>query len=179
MNNMKEIREIYGITQEDLAKAINVNRATISIWETGGSKASNTNLEKLSIFYGIGPESFYRVKLDETRRQMLIESGKNARQIECIEKRNKAEDFHCLFENMDFDVLLKRYTFAVKMLLASADNGTFEKLNLACQINRKLGNRLKMMCEIREEEEKAKANNKEKTLSDLMEELSQPNEENQ
>ena len=177
MNNMKEIREIYGATQEDLAKAINVNRATISMWETGSSKASNSNLEKLSIFYGIGPESFYRVKLDETRRQMLIESGNKARQIERIEKRNKVEDFHLFFENMNFDELLNQYTFAVKALLASADNGTIEKLNLAYQINRKLGNRLKMICEIREEEETAKVEKKEKTLSDLMEELIQQNNE--
>lgn len=178
MNNMKEIRETYGITQEDLAKAINVNRATISIWETSSSsKASSSNLEKLSIFYGIGPESFYRVKLDETRRKMLIESGNKARQIERNGKRNKVEDFHRLFEDMNFDELLNQYTFAVKFLLASADNGTVEKLNLAYLINRKLGNRLKIICEIREEEEKAKIEKKEKTLLDLMEELSQPSNE--
>lgn len=172
-NNMKEIREIYGATQEELARAINVNRATISTWENGGSKASSSSLERLSIFYGIGPESFYKVKLDETRRQMLIESANSARQVECDEKRNKAEDLHNIFENMNFDDLLRQYTFSVKLLLASADNGTPEKLKLASQINIKLGNRLKMICKMREDEEKEKTENNEMTLSDLMEELDQ------
>lgn len=30
MNNLRIIREIYGITQDEIAKAININRATIS-----------------------------------------------------------------------------------------------------------------------------------------------------
>ena len=60
MNNLKSIREIYGITQDEIATAINVNRATISNWENSDEKrASNANLEKLSLFYGIGPEYFY------------------------------------------------------------------------------------------------------------------------
>ena len=60
MNNLKNIREIYGITQEEIAKAINVNRATISNWENQeDKKASSASLEKLSLFYGIGPEFFY------------------------------------------------------------------------------------------------------------------------
>ena len=44
-------------SQEEIAKAINVNRATISNWENQeDKKASSASLEKLSLFYGIGPE---------------------------------------------------------------------------------------------------------------------------
>ena len=59
MNNLKKIREIYGATQEHVANAVGVNRVTIANWENGSSLASATNREKLSIFYGIGPEFFY------------------------------------------------------------------------------------------------------------------------
>ena len=38
MNNLRNIREIYGITQDEIAKAINVNRATISNWENQEKK---------------------------------------------------------------------------------------------------------------------------------------------
>ena len=55
MNNLKLIREIYGVTQDEISTAINVNRATISTWENSDDKkASNANLEKLSLYYGIG-----------------------------------------------------------------------------------------------------------------------------
>ena len=42
-NNIKKVREIYGATQEEVAKAIGVNRTTISQWENGSIKASNRN----------------------------------------------------------------------------------------------------------------------------------------
>lgn len=62
MNNLKLIREIYGATQDEIATAININRATISTWENSDDKrASNTSLEKLSLFYGIGPDFFMTV----------------------------------------------------------------------------------------------------------------------
>ncbi len=45
-NNMKKIREIYGATQEEIAKVAGVNRSTVSQWETGSMKASSSKLEK-------------------------------------------------------------------------------------------------------------------------------------
>ena len=59
MNNLKQIRELYGATQEQISSAINVNRVTVANWESGNSVASSSNQEKLSIYYGIGPEYFY------------------------------------------------------------------------------------------------------------------------
>ena len=83
MNNLKNIREIYGITQDEIAKAINVNRATISNWENQEDrKASNSSLEKLSLFYGIGPEFFYEEELNDTVRQMLVNNAKRQRSEE-------------------------------------------------------------------------------------------------
>lgn len=57
MNNMKLIREIYGATQNDIAKIIGVSRVTLSKWENDTeNKVPYTVLEKLSLFFGIGPE---------------------------------------------------------------------------------------------------------------------------
>ena len=53
INNIKKIREIYGITQEQIAEAINVNRVTVANWESNASRASSGNLEKLSIFLAL------------------------------------------------------------------------------------------------------------------------------
>ena len=108
MNNLKNIREIYGITQDEIAKAINVNRATISNWENQeDKKASNSSLEKLSLFYGIGPEFFYEEELNDTVREMLIQNAKRQKQIE-KDKIRSAELAKCgLFVlricNLDID----------------------------------------------------------------------------
>ena len=44
-------------------------------------KASSSKLEKLSIFYGIGPECFYELPdIDDIRKNMLIESAKKEKE---------------------------------------------------------------------------------------------------
>ena len=81
MNNLKQIRELYGATQEQIASAINVNRVTVANWESGNSVASSSNQERLSIYYGVGPEYFYEKELDETARQILLNTAAKAREI--------------------------------------------------------------------------------------------------
>ena len=76
MNNLKRIREIYGATQEQIAKAIGVNRVTLANWEIGTTTVSKTNQEKLSIFYGIGPEFFYEKELDAIAETLIIGTAK-------------------------------------------------------------------------------------------------------
>lgn len=175
IGNFKQIREIYGATQDEIAKAVGVNRATVSQWETGAIKASNSNLEKLSLFYGIGPESFYELsELDNNRKQILIESSKRAKHIEedAHGARNKVEEFHKIFEKVTFKEAMKRYMFSMKIMLACVDEGKLDDLKTAYQINVKMGNRLKAMIDIRNEEEQAKKDNNEDTLQDLIESLS-------
>ena len=174
-NNLRQIREIYGATQDEIAKAVGVNRATISQWETGAAKASSANLEKLSIFYGIGPESFYELpKVDEKRKKMLISTAKRAQEIkEKSEKvRDKAVEFSALFEKTTFNKARDRFMLSMKMLLATADNGKLEDLKVAYDINQKMARRLDAIINIREEEEKAKEENNEDTLFDLLDDFS-------
>lgn len=174
MNNLKSIREIYGITQDEIAKAINVNRATISNWENQeDKKASSSSLEKLSLFYGIGPEFFYDEALNDTVRKMLVQNSKHQRQIEMDSngEHAKAEEFHSLFSSITFDNAIRDYMTATKLLLATADDGSLEKLETALKINKKMGARLESIVNIR----KSENDNDEESLSDLIDILSSKN----
>lgn len=167
MNNLKYIREIYGITQEEIARAINVNRATISNWEQQDNKrASNSSLEKLSLFYGIGPEYFYDVEISEEVRNMLIKNSKRQQKIEQESngEHTKANDFSKMFSSLTFNDAVEHYMTSTKLLLATADDGPLEKLETALIINKKMGARLESIVNIRKQE----IANNEQSMSDLL-----------
>lgn len=175
-NNMRKIREIYGATQDDIAKVVGVNRSTISQWETGATKASNSKLEKLSIFYGIGPECFYELSdIDEERRKMLLTNAKKEAMVKLNskEKKSRAEELSHLLETLSFTEARARFMFSMKCLLATADQGELEDLKVAYEINQKMSRRLQAIITIREEEERAKKENNEETLFDLLDLLSE------
>ncbi len=177
-NNMKRIREIYGATQEEIAKVAGVTRTTVSQWENGSIKASNTKLEKLSIFYGIGPECFYELpEIDEIRKKLLIETAQKAKSIQesSENKRNKVEEFSKMLETLSFNEARSRFMFAMKVLLATADSAKLDDLKVAYDIDKKMSKRLAAVIRIREEEEKAKKENNEDTLFDLLDSFSEEN----
>lgn len=170
MNNLKLIREIYGVTQDEISTAINVNRATISTWENSDDKrASNANLEKLSLYYGICPEYFYEQPLDETARGMLIESAKRQKELESKNDshHNKAEEFHQLLSSISFDEAIQEYMIAMKLFLTTLDEGSLEQLETALVINKKMGKRLETEIEVKKKEQ---ADNEE-SLSSLLDSL--------
>lgn len=174
MNNLKIIREVYGITQEEIAKAINVNRATVSNWENSDLKrASNSSLEKLSLFYGIGPEFFYEEELNDTVKQMLVDNAKRQKELEenSDGEHTKAEAFNKIFTSITFDEAVEQYMIAMKMMLATADSGSLQKLETALLINKKMGTRLKSVLDIRKMEEEEK----EASLRELLDSLSDEN----
>ena len=171
MNNLKTIREIYGITQEEIARAIDVNRATVSNWENSEFKrASNSSLEKLSLFYGIGPEFFYEKELDDTVKEMLIDNSKRQKEIEKNSdgRMTKADAFNKMFTSITFDEAVEHYMIAMKMMLATADSGSIKKLETALLINKKMGTRLASVLNIRKAEEKEQ----EVSLGELIDSLS-------
>ena len=132
-NNLKKIREIYGATQDEIAKVAAVNRSTVSQWETGATKASNSKLEKLSLFFGVGPESFYELEdVDAIRREVIIDSAKRAQEIQDKSegKRSKVEEFSNMMENLTFQEARAKFMFSMKMLLATADQGELEDLKV-------------------------------------------------
>ena len=46
--SLKEKRTIRGLTQEDLAREMNVSQASVAMWETGKAKPTADNLIKLA-----------------------------------------------------------------------------------------------------------------------------------
>lgn len=171
MNNLKLIRELYGATQEQIAQAINVNRVTVANWENGTSIASSSNQEKLSIYYGIGPEYFYNKELDDVARKLVIDTSSRAQELseKSDGKRVKEKDFHEMFESLTFKQAMTQYMFSMKMLLATADSGELDKLQTAALINKKMGARLDAIINLRKQEEKSD----EPSLYDLIERVEQ------
>lgn len=169
MNNLKQIRELYGATQEQIAQAINVNRVTVANWESGTSVASSSNQEKLSMYYNIGPEYFYEKELDEVAKKNVTEASARAQELteKSKGKRVKEQDFHKIFESITFKEAMEQYMFSMKMLLATADSGELDKLKTAVLINRKMGSRLDAIIKLREQEEKSG----EPSLFDLIEKV--------
>ncbi len=157
MNNLKLIRELYGATQEQIAQAINVNRVTVANWENGTSVASSSNQEKLSIYYGIGPEYFYEKELDEVAKKIVIDTSSRAKELseQSEGQRIKEQDFHKMFESITFEQAMDQYMFSMKMLLATADSGELDKLRTAALINNKMGARLEAIINLREQEEQS------------------------
>ena len=155
MNNLKLIREIYGATQEQISEAIGVNRVTVANWEIGTSVASSSNREKLSIYYGIGPEYFYEKEVNDEVKKMLLDAAANAVAIvkKSNGKRNKEREFHNIFESLSFAEAMKQYMFSTKLMLAAADKGELDKLKTAVLINKKMGKRLQAIIDLRESEQ--------------------------
>ena len=168
-NNLKQIREIYGATQEQIARALSVNRVTVANWENGSTMASSANREKMSMYYGIGPEFFYEQELTEQVKLMIRQTAEKERAIvsQSEGKENKPEDFHQLFEAISFDSVMQDYMMFTKLLLAKADDTDLETLRTALVINKKMGKRLEVIVNLREEEE----SNGDVPLADLLNSL--------
>lgn len=169
INNLKQIREIYGATQEQIACALSVNRVSVANWESGATMASSANREKMSMYYGIGPEFFYEKELTDTVKQMIRDTATKEKNI--VEhsggKRNKQEDFQKIFGQISFGQVMEDYMMTMKMLLAKADDGDLDKLRTALLINEKMGRRLSAIIQVREEEEK----NGDPSLTSLLQEV--------
>ena len=155
INNLKQIREIYGATQEQIARALSVNRVTVANWENGATMASSANREKMSMYYGISPDFFYEQELTDQVKQMIRQTAEREQAVvsQSGGKMNKQEDFHTMFETVSFDRVMREYMMSTKLLLAKADDTDLETLRTALVINKKMGKRLEAIVNLREEEE--------------------------
>lgn len=52
-NNLRELRKVYGLSQEQVAEAIGINRTTLVSVEKGSRKLSSAELGKLADYLGI------------------------------------------------------------------------------------------------------------------------------
>ena len=171
INNLKQIREIYGATQEQIARALSVNRVTVANWESGSTVASSANREKMSMYYGIGPEFFYEQALSEEAKQQIMRTAERERAVVSQSEghKNKQEDFQKMFRKLTFDRVMQDYMISMKMLLAKADEADLDKLRTALIINQKMGKRLELIINLRMEEDETG----DVTLFDLMEQITE------
>lgn len=140
-NNLKQIREIYGATQEQIARALSVNRVTVANWESGSTIASNANREKMSIYYGIGPEFFYEQELTEEAKEQILQTAAKERAIvkESSGRKNKQEDFERMFRDISFSKAMRNYMVSMKILLAKADEADMDRFVLHCLSTKRWG----------------------------------------
>lgn len=172
INNIRLIREIYGATQSDIATVLGVNRVTLAKWEKDlENRVSPSILEKMSLFFGIGPECFYEMELDEDRKQMIVNSSNRAKQIDTEKQTKKEDHYKQIFSNTTFDQAISKYMFAMKMLLALSGEGKVEDLKIVHQINEKMNARLGAMIKVKEQESGD-------SISELVDKLSFNIEEN-
>ena len=171
INNLKQIREIYGATQEQIARALSVNRVTVANWENGTTVASSVNREKLSMYYGIGPEYFYEKELTDDVKQMIVMTAQKEKVVisQSNGHKNKQDDFREMFDTVSFDRVMRDYMLSMKMLLAKADDADLDKLRTAFTINQKMGRRLEAIVHVREEEERIGS----PSLTDLLSQVSE------
>jgi len=148
------IREIYGATQSDIASIIGMSRVTLAKWEKDTeNKLSYAILEKLSLFFGIGPECFYEIELDGKRKQMIVDASIKAKEIDSENNTSKEENFKNIFSNTTFNQAISRYMLSMKMLLALSDDGDVDDLRIVLKINEKMNKRLESIISLKEEEE--------------------------
>ena len=152
INNLRLIRELYGATQEQVARALSVNRMTVANWENGNSVASAANREKLSMYFGIGPEFIY----DKDAKKVILSAAKYSREVtdKDGDELSKEEVLSRAFESVTFSNALNQYIVAMKMMLATADQESITTLENALQIYEKMGNRLKLIVKLRYDESK-------------------------
>jgi transcriptional regulator with XRE-family HTH domain len=74
----KQIRELrttlrgHGISQEELAEAVNTTANTVSRWETATYKPSISDLEKLAGFFGTPITAFFPQPEPKSRTNALL-----------------------------------------------------------------------------------------------------------
>lgn len=57
---LKELRLLRNLTQDEMAKILNVRRSTVSMWETGEAMPRSDKLQQLAKILGCNIDDLYR-----------------------------------------------------------------------------------------------------------------------
>ncbi|MCW9134150.1 helix-turn-helix transcriptional regulator [Bacillus paramycoides] len=75
--NLKQKREAYNFSQEEIAKKLNVSRQSVSKWENGNCYPDLDNLIRLSDIYNISLDEL--IKGDkELQKKIIIKNTNNS-----------------------------------------------------------------------------------------------------
>jgi transcriptional regulator with XRE-family HTH domain len=86
---LKILRKGRKLTQEQLASALGVNRATISNYEIGRRQPSLSDLKRFAEFYGVGLDYFGVVSKDEMFD--LLSRARDVFESDAVSKEQKEE----------------------------------------------------------------------------------------
>lgn len=70
-DNLKELRDLHAMTQEDLAGAAQIDRSSISMIERGKFAASVDMIEKIAAAFEVGIDEMLQPGLSERSRARL------------------------------------------------------------------------------------------------------------
>ncbi|EKD84351.1 MAG: hypothetical protein ACD_39C00095G0009 [uncultured bacterium] len=94
---IRQLRKSYdnenGLSQEALAKALNIAANTVSRWETGTYRPNLDDLEKLSRFFGVSILEFFPKEDEptETKLTALLRAAKDLPENDLEELKKYAE----------------------------------------------------------------------------------------
>lgn len=80
-NRIRELRKLRGVSQVDLAKALNVTKQSVSNWENANIQPSIDMLISLSEYFNVSTD--YLLGLDQ--REYLEITGLNAKAIQHLQ----------------------------------------------------------------------------------------------
>jgi transcriptional regulator with XRE-family HTH domain len=92
---IRELRESGGLSQQQLAGALDVAANTVSRWETGTYKPSLADLDRLSQFFNVAITSFFpdqpMPKVEDETLSALMRAAKELKRDDLEELRQYAE----------------------------------------------------------------------------------------
>lgn len=86
-DKLKELRKAKGYTQQDVADAVGITRATIGGYEIGRRQPRLPDLQKIADFYGVGLDYFGIASTDEVFD--LLARAKDVFASESVSKEEK------------------------------------------------------------------------------------------
>jgi len=69
---LREAREESGFSQEQVAKAVGINRAVLSYYETGKRKIDLSTLKEMATFYGYSLEYFTENEKSNSEEPVML-----------------------------------------------------------------------------------------------------------
>lgn len=92
-----ELRNTHGISQADLAEAVDVSRQSVSKWETGASTPDLEKLVKLANYFSISLDQLVKGKETEICNQSVVAEKPVTQTSHTTPKRTKAQSLGIFF----------------------------------------------------------------------------------
>lgn len=112
MIRLKELRNSRGITQEKLAKDLNVSRTTVTMWETTGNEPDYNTLRNIANYFNTSIDYL----LERTNEPDFGQNKPHT--VNGVELTEAQAEAWQLIQNMDDDAL-KRFVAIAKAALLS------------------------------------------------------------